>query len=543
MEFDFTKFLRKPVGFNPVPDYGTFNSFGLYAKKLLASLLSPWQKIDALKSVLFPALQFVMRTGQFKKENWSLLDNAIRHAVKEILYLLENASNEYIYGHTKSGCVGLPASAEESDLNRVDSAFKLLTSSDEMVSTLALRYLRNALSKRMKKTDTSDDDLSDFMSGSMEIDDEDKPGSNPYSNVWTVSRVASRRQKIEWSFTEGVPQLKFQDLILKSSSRRKILFTIRNRLRQERALALTAKPDQGKAIECVAMSLSSSHFIGNGLYTRLSEYRFIHRARLNQLPLNGLPWKEGPSKRCRRCDKADLETLPHVINYCEAHSRVWQLRHDNIQNRVLDAAKNSTAEIISVNNKIVKSINLRPHIFMKLDIIIYLVDITCPFENRIDGFEKAKQEKIRKYQALIEHLLPQASAVEIVPIVVGALGAWDPANDKFLLKIMAKFYLQTLSKLCVSDNIRWARDIYVEHITGHRQFDESTTYCPVVIQSMYLRRCLALLLRILLLLRITVVLLNNYLELLVCGAPVCKYLVHILNCLSHFVNFSLLYFM
>ncbi|GBO30886.1 hypothetical protein AVEN_125774-1 [Araneus ventricosus] len=38
---------------------------------------------------------------------------------------------------------------------------------------------------------------------------------------------------------------------------------------------------------------------------------------------------------------------------------------------------------------------------------------------------------------------------------------------------MAKSYLKTLSKLCVSDNIRWARDIYVEHISGIRQFDES----------------------------------------------------------------------
>ncbi|GBL72532.1 Retrovirus-related Pol polyprotein from type-1 retrotransposable element R2 [Araneus ventricosus] len=473
LEFDFTKFLGKPVGFNPVPDYGTFNSFGLCAKKLLASLLSPWQKIDAMKSFLFPAFQFVMRTGQFSKEDWSLLDNSIRHAVKEVLCLPEHASNEYLYGHTKAGCVGLPVSAEESDLNRVDSAFKLLTSSDEMVSELALKNLSNTVSKRSHKSDVTDDDLSDFLSGAMELDCEGKPGSNPYSNVWTVACIASRRQKIEWSFTDGVPQLKFQDIILKGSSRRKILFSIRNRLRQDRALALTAKPDQGKVMECVAMSPTSSHFIGNGLYTRFSEYRFIHRARLNLLPLNGLPWKEGANKRCRRCDKADLETLPHVINHCEAHSRAWQLRHDNIQNRVLNAAQNSSAEIIAVNKKIVKSINLRPDIVLKLDNVIYLVDITCPFENRIDGFEKAKQEKLRKYQVLIEHLLPQASAVEIVPIVVGALGAWDPANDKFLLKIMAKSYLKTLSKLCVSDNIRWARDIYVEHITGIRQFDES----------------------------------------------------------------------
>ncbi|GBO37569.1 Retrovirus-related Pol polyprotein from type-1 retrotransposable element R2 [Araneus ventricosus] len=472
LEYQFTKFLGKPVGFNPVPDYSTFNTFGDCAKKLLASLLSPWQKLDALKSFLFPALQFVMRTGQFKKEDWSQLDDAIRHAVKEVLFLPEHAANDYIYGHTRSGCVGLPISAEESDLNRVDSAFKLLTSSDDMISELALQNLRSSVSARVRR-DASDEDLSDFLSGSLSIDEDDRPPSNPLSNIWTVARVASRRQKIEWMFTEGMPQLKFQDLILKSSSRRKILFSIRNRLRQDRALALTSKPDQGKAMECVAQSPISSHFIANGLYTRFSEYRFVHRARLNLLPLNGLPWKEGPNKGCRRCNKADLETLPHVINHCEAHSRAWQLRHDGVQNRIVTAAQNSRAEIISINKKVVKSHNLRPDIVLKLDNKIYIIDVVCPFENRLEGFERAKQEKLRKYSVLIEHLLPQASAVEIVPIVVGALGAWDPANEKFLMKIMSKSYLKTFSKLCVSDNIRWARDIYVEHITGVRQFDES----------------------------------------------------------------------
>ncbi|GBM24914.1 Retrovirus-related Pol polyprotein from type-2 retrotransposable element R2DM, partial [Araneus ventricosus] len=285
LEYEFTKFLGKPVGFNPVSDYSSFNSFADCAKKILDSQLSPWQKMDAMKSFIFPATQFSMRTGQFKKEDWTLLDESIRHAVKEILFLPERAANEYIYGHTKAGCVGLPISAEESDLNRVDSAFKLLTSNDEIVAQLALTNLRNSVAKRVRIPTPTDDDMSDFMSGSLDIDEDDKPHSNPYSNIWTTARVASRRQKIQWLFSEGHPQLKFQDLIIKSSSRRKILFTIRNRLRQDRSQVLQNKPDQGKAMECVAQSPISSHFMANGLYTRFSEYRFIHRARLNLLPL------------------------------------------------------------------------------------------------------------------------------------------------------------------------------------------------------------------------------------------------------------------
>ncbi|GBM27410.1 hypothetical protein AVEN_250437-1 [Araneus ventricosus] len=114
------------------------------------------------------------------------------------------------------------------------------------------------------------------MSASLEIDEDDRPASNPYSNIWTIARVASRRQKIEWMFTEGVPQLKFQDLVLKSSSRRKILFSIRNRLRQDRALALASKPDQGKAMECVAQPPTSSHFIANGMYMLPAKFEIRH---------------------------------------------------------------------------------------------------------------------------------------------------------------------------------------------------------------------------------------------------------------------------
>ncbi|GBN97606.1 hypothetical protein AVEN_109603-1 [Araneus ventricosus] len=154
-------------------------------------------------------------------------------------------------------------------------------------------------------------------------------------------------------------------------------------------------------------------------------------------------------------------------------ARAWQLSHNGIQNRVVDAAENSFAEIFSVNQKIVKSINLRPDIILKLNNKIYIVDVTCPFENFLQSIERAKREKLRKYAPLLDLLLPYASSVEIVPIVVGAFGCWDPGNDKFLSKIISCSYFKKMSKLCVRANFRWARDIYVEHITGHRQFDES----------------------------------------------------------------------
>ncbi|GBN58648.1 hypothetical protein AVEN_243506-1 [Araneus ventricosus] len=140
---------------------------------------------------------------------------------------------------------------------------------------------------------------------------------------------------------------------------------------------------------------------------------------------------------------------------------------------IVSAAEFAKIEILSVNKKIVKEFNLRPDIVLKIQGKIYIIDVVCPFENRLDSFERAKSEKSRKYQVLVDYFKEQNLIAEVIPIVVGALGTWDAENDRFLTKIMSRSFLKKMSKICVSENIRWARDIYVEHITGHRQFDAS----------------------------------------------------------------------
>ncbi|KAF8797270.1 hypothetical protein HNY73_001555 [Argiope bruennichi] len=46
-----------------------------------------------------------------------------------------------------------------------------------------------------------------------------------------------------------------------------------------------------------------------------------------------------------------------------------------------------------------------------------------------------------------------------------------PNNDRLMKKFCSRSYLNLFRKLCVSYTIRWSRDIYIEHITGHRQYD------------------------------------------------------------------------
>ncbi|GIX76395.1 retrovirus-related Pol polyprotein from type-1 retrotransposable element R2 [Caerostris extrusa] len=72
--------------------------------------------------------------------------------IKTTLSLPESAANEYLYGHRKYGCAGIPIAAEESDLNVIDSAFKLLTSRDDRLRELAVAHLSHTVRPRVKRT-------------------------------------------------------------------------------------------------------------------------------------------------------------------------------------------------------------------------------------------------------------------------------------------------------------------------------------------------------------------------------------------------------
>ena len=61
--------------------------------------------------------------------------------------------------------------------------------------------------------------------------------------------------------------------------------------------------------------------------------------------------------------------------------------------------------------------------------------------------------------------------VAVDAFIVGALGGWDPANENVIRKLgLGHKYCTLMSKLMITDAIRWSRDIYVEHVTGRRQY-------------------------------------------------------------------------
>ncbi|KAH1175004.1 hypothetical protein KIL84_021418 [Mauremys mutica] len=81
--------------------------------------------------------------------------------------------------------------------------------------------------------------------------------------------------------------------------------------------------------------------------------------------------------------------------------------------------------------------------------------------------------KLEKYAPLADTLRSNGYEVCTDALIVGALGAWDPCNERVLWTCgVGGRYARLMRRLMVSDTIRWSRDIYTEHITGHRQYQE-----------------------------------------------------------------------
>lgn len=220
-------------------------------------------------------------------------------------------------------------------------------------------------------------------------------------------------------------------------------------------------------MECVAAHPASHHFYKSGDFTRFADWRFIHRARLNLVPLNGSSsWRAG-ERKCRRCGYI-TESLAHVVDHCMRYTSLYMARHNAIVARI-KVASALRFDLLS-ENQVIGTQGLRPDLVLRRGNKIFIVDVTIPFDNRMAAFEAAAVEKRTKYEELRSELAASHNAeVVVVPFIVGALGSWDPVNDPFLRSLCSRSYAALFRKLCVSDVIGFSRDIYIEHITGTRQ--------------------------------------------------------------------------
>uniref|UniRef100_A0A914YZT9 Reverse transcriptase n=1 Tax=Panagrolaimus superbus TaxID=310955 RepID=A0A914YZT9_9BILA len=333
-------------------------------KAIDQSLLLPWQKSDAINTFITTKLSFHLKCGTVPKKPLNELDALIKKVGKKWLNLPITASCEPLYLPYAAGGMNIIPTSILADISTVSHAFRLLTSNDRTTQKLAYDSMKEIVEKRMKKEPTMEE-MAEFYNGSKSENIPQK--GNDVSSCWTQLRGAQ---------------------------------------------TLMSKTSQGRVYNVTAKNPASNHFYRNGNFTRLTEWNFIHRARLNIVPLNGGTKRFFlKDQSCRKC-KYPCETLQHVLNNCEPSFEAMTKRHNAVVDRLMDGfkqRKKKTQEILLDKIIPITSSTLRPDITIidTQNKEVILVDVTCPFENLPAAFVKARERKLEKYQSIKAELEDQ----------------------------------------------------------------------------------------------------------------------------------------
>ena len=428
------------------------------------SLLAPWQKLDAIRTFVQPSLTFALCAGEPEKQSLTKYHRKLVEVVRDICHLPTRATQSIIFASSKVGGLGLQDTNIETDIQTVVQAIKMLSSSDPLVSNIAKAELNQAVTfaSRSNATPTL---VRDFMSGSMSGNFHPDRIRYRTHSLWTRARQACRRLKITFDVpTNSQPSITIEG---NQPCHAKNACTFLHRVHQEReAQDLMDLPDQGKVARALVEDIhgNGSSWIYNGLNMRFSDWRFIHRARLNLVPTNQNKsvWNPDESSACRKC-QYHAETLPHVLCHCPTNMVQIRERHNNVLNRLTKAVRFG---FVRVDQQVPgTSDQSRPDLVIEENNDVTVIDVTCPFDNGPTALSEAEKSKVEKYQHLIPHYSAIGKKCKVLAFVIGSLGTWHPKNEEVLNTLrMTISYRKLFRKLCCSDVIKGSAEVYYGHV-------------------------------------------------------------------------------
>ncbi|XP_046856060.1 uncharacterized protein LOC124449154 [Xenia sp. Carnegie-2017] len=427
------------------------------------SLLAPWQKLDMIKTFIQPCLTYALRAGEPKKASLINYRKKLIEVVRSICNLPLRATTHYIFSSIKSGGLGLQDPAAEVDVQTVVQAIKMLSSSDKTVANIAKQEILRTVSFA-SRSDPSPALIKDFLSGSTTGCFHKDVIRYRTHSLWTRTRNACRNLNITFAVPPNDQPAIFSTNKGPCTAKAASAF-LHQHVQNISSTKLLNLPDQGKVASTLNRDCfgNGSKFLNNGLNMRFSDWRFIHKARLNVVPVNQNKSKwNNTSSSCRKCHDTS-ETLPHILNHCNTNMVNIRKRHDQIVDRLVNATRSGTIKVDQQVDGIEDE--CRPDIVIEDGNNVTIIDVTCPFENGTDALSTADFHKITKYEHVKRYFQSTGKSCSVHGFVIGSLGAWHPNNEVVLSKLnMSNNYKSLFRKLCCTDVIRGSADIYYDHV-------------------------------------------------------------------------------
>ena len=113
-----------------------------YIELIAASLMAPWQKIDALRTFVQPCLSYVLRAVNPEMQPLDLCKSTLVRTLRDICNFPNRASTSYFFSHKRTGGMAFQEPRTECDVMAIAQAVRILSSSDPAIAAMARRELK-----------------------------------------------------------------------------------------------------------------------------------------------------------------------------------------------------------------------------------------------------------------------------------------------------------------------------------------------------------------------------------------------------------------
>ena len=408
-------YLGTPIGsklmFRPA------NQLVPHLDKVADSLLAPWQKLEVFRSHLLPSLSHHLASGRVLKDALNKLDTECRKFLGHVAGVPSRATVPFFYADRKVGGLGTFRLGDDADIWTIARATQLLTSKDLTVRSIFRSQLDETIQRGLNNNVPGAIPRTDFLSG---VSDGGmyrvRYGTNRVTNLWQLARRAARRLGVRIDVSSEFSIRIIADDV--SSLPVKAVRGLRTVVRQRWTEKLLAAPHQGRVATGLKLDSSkdTARLVSCRTELRIGDWKYLHCARLDLLPLRGYSWSQYDDKSCRRCGQ-DVENTFHVTNHCQNGLPLATKRHDS----VLALLENLLIRkgFSTIVNRAPPGQRLRPDLETTLSGSRVMVDVAVSFDTP-DCLLSAHTRKVEKYMTL----------GNILPLVVGSLGSWYPRNEE-----------------------------------------------------------------------------------------------------------------
>ena len=267
----------------------------------------------ALRVNIYPMLFHLLENSSSTITQLEMMNRKLRKMAKRILCLPERAATSYLHLHRMYGGPGLP------DLVIAKSKLALQTLVRSLNTTGQFGdYLRRLLLENKDLQYTLD-----------AINNGNTKGL--CDTIKEASRSLQRLKKfLQVDLQLTILEERVVTLAIDGSSYKDPWPTFSRCLQKQSLKELQKAPNQGRIWKTLAETPLTTKAVFN-FHTRLCDFRFIHRARLNLVPVRANnAWNPPENQNCRRC-QADRETLNDMLSNCSVMRKKIIKRHNDVR--------------------------------------------------------------------------------------------------------------------------------------------------------------------------------------------------------------------